>query len=213
MSAVPISSYENVAGNAYDKYHTRNPIARRLMRGFLAAFDQLAEKGQPARAYEIGCGEGHLSARLMGQGIDACGCDLDPEIVGTANDLSAQLGKGKRFDVRSIYDFAPGEVETDLIVCCEVLEHLPDPATALKILASQRARHWLISVPREPVWRALNLARGKYATALGNTPGHIQHWSSSAFIREVEAHLKIVAVRRPLPWTMLLCEARPGGRG
>ena len=27
------------AGNYYDKYRTRNPIARRLMQGFLAGFD------------------------------------------------------------------------------------------------------------------------------------------------------------------------------
>ena len=27
-----------IAGNLYDKYHTRNPLARRLMAGFLGAF-------------------------------------------------------------------------------------------------------------------------------------------------------------------------------
>jgi hypothetical protein len=30
-------------------------------------------------------------------------------------------------------------------------------------------------VPREPIWRIGNMARGRYLGDLGNTPGHIQH--------------------------------------
>ena len=205
MSAVSVGAYDNVAGNAYDKYHSANPIARRLMNGFLDAFDALAAEAQPRTAFEIGCGEGHLSSRLLKRGIDVHGCDLDDGIVGLANGLSNSMGKGDRFSARSIYDIAKGEIEADLIVCCEVLEHLPDPKLALEILAAQKARHWLFSVPREPLWRVLNMARGKYLPELGNTPGHIQHWSSSAFQRQVGDRFRIVEVRQPLPWTMLLC--------
>ena len=35
-----------VAGNVYDKYHTRNPVARRLMDGFLQSFDALLQLAQ-----------------------------------------------------------------------------------------------------------------------------------------------------------------------
>src|SRR3712207_8488836 len=31
--------------------------------------------------------------------------------------------------------------------------------------------HLLVSVPREPLWRMLNVARGAYVKDLGNTPG------------------------------------------
>ena len=52
-----------------------------------------------------------------------------------------------------------------------------DPERALDVLAGL-ARPWLIaSVPREPLWRALNLARLSYVGDLGNTPGHLNHWS------------------------------------
>ena len=37
-------------------------------------------------------------------------------------------------------------------------------------------------VPREPVWRVLNVARGRYVRWLGNPPGHIQHFSRAAFL-------------------------------
>ncbi len=207
MTALP--AYDNFAGNTYDKYHSANPIARWLMDGFLGAFDDLVGRAKPATSFEIGCGEGHLSLRLLKGGIDAHGCDLDQAIVDEANGASLVEGFDARFASRSIYDIAPGQIAADLIVCCEVLEHLPDPHAALDILASQRARYWLLSVPREPIWRALNMARGKYLADLGNTPGHIQHWSTRGFLRMVERRFRIVESRTPLPWSMVLCTA-PG---
>jgi len=62
-------------------------------------------------------------------------------------------------------------------------------------------------VPREPIWRALNLARGKYVRDLGNTPGHLGHWSRRGFLELLGGRLEVVAVRTPLPWTMALCRA------
>ena len=51
----------------------------------------------------------------------------------------------------------------------------------------------------------LNMARGEYLRNLGNTPGHIQHWSSASFLELLRKTVKVVEVRKPLPWTMVLC--------
>jgi hypothetical protein len=59
-------------------------------------------------------------------------------------------------------------------------------------------------VPREPLWRALNLARGAYVRDLGDTPGHVNHWSRRAFTALLARHGEVVEARAPLPWTMLL---------
>ena len=91
------------------------------------------------------------------------------------------------------------------MICCEVLEHLAEPRRALERLASISRRHCLLSVPREPLWRALNCLRGSYLGQLGNTPGHIQHWSRGAFLRLVGEYFEIVEVRSPIPWTVVLC--------
>ncbi len=200
----------NIGGNHYDKYGSRNPVARRLMAGFLGAFDALVDRAVPRTSYEIGCGEGKLSCRLLERGIDARGSDVEPEPVALANEASAQLGCGERFEVASLYDLGPGEIEADLLVCCEVLEHVTHPLAALDVLAAQRSAHILLSVPREPIWRGLNMARGSYLAALGNTPGHINHWSRTAFVRLVSSRLDVIEVRSPLPWTMLLCRPRVG---
>jgi hypothetical protein len=43
---------------------------------------------------------------------------------------------------------------------------------------------------------------------LGNTPGHRQHWSRRGFVDFLRRRVEVVAVRRPLPWTMVLCRSR-----
>lgn len=196
--------YANVAGNHYDKYHTRNPVARALMDGFLAAFDELTASTGARSAYEAGCGEGHLSMRLVDRGWSVRGSDLEPSSVAEANAQCADRGLPPAFEARSLYDLNIAE-SAPLAICCEVLEHVPDTARALSALKRITAPYLLVSVPREPVWRVLNLVRGKYVADLGNTPGHIQHWSSAAFVSLIAQHFEIVAIRRPLPWTMVLC--------
>ena len=109
--------------------------------------------------------------------------------------------------MKSIYDIGRAEA-ADLVVCCEVLEHLNDPDAALDCVHGVTGKYCLMSVPREPLWRALNLARGRYLSSLGNTPGHIRHWSSRSFLRFVSRRFKVLEVRRPIPWTMVLCEKK-----
>jgi 2-polyprenyl-3-methyl-5-hydroxy-6-metoxy-1,4-benzoquinol methylase len=196
--------YANVAGNHYDKYNTRNPIARALMHGFLSAFDELTASTGARSAYEAGCGEGNLSMRLVDRGWAVQGCDLEASSVAQANAQCVERGLPPAFEARSLYDLTADQ-RAPLAICCEVLEHVPETQMALAALRRIAAPYLLLSVPREPLWRALNLMRGRYISDLGNTPGHIQHWSAADFIALVAAHFEIVAVRHPLPWTMVLC--------
>jgi 2-polyprenyl-3-methyl-5-hydroxy-6-metoxy-1,4-benzoquinol methylase len=197
-----------VAGNVYDKYGTTNPVARRLMVGFERGMNGLLDMaGAPDSVLEVGCGEGHVTAKLAGRWPRArvVGSDLSSEIIAEARTLHPALD----FEVRSVYDVAEDAGRFDLVVACEVFEHLDDPVRALDALARVSQRHVFVSVPREPVWRALNLARGRYVRNLGNTPGHLQHWSTRAFLALLETRLDVVAVRTPLPWTQALCRYRP----
>lgn len=196
-------------GNYYDKYHTRNPIARRLMDGFMASFDGLVERsGSPATSYEVGCGEGELSIRLAQRGITASGIDIAAEAIEEAHRRIAQADVDVDVAVGSIYDLDATEPRADLVVCCEVLEHLEDTAAALDVLHGLTGDRLIVSVPREPLWRVLNMARGKYWGHLGNTPGHVQHWSTRQFVALLESRFRVLDVRRPLPWTMLLLEPK-----
>jgi SAM-dependent methyltransferase len=196
------------AGNYYDKYNTRNPIARAMMQGFLSAFGELAARVPRGTALEIGCGEGELSMRLARAGWQVRGCDIAEEAVAEARRRAEAAGLAIPFEARDIREARGAYAPCDLVVCCEVLEHLEDPAGALDVLCSFSRDYLLVSVPREPLWRVLNMARGRYLGDLGNTPGHVQHWSRSAFLALLRSRLDVVAVRSPLPWTMALCRKR-----
>lgn len=193
-------------GNTYDKYGTRNPIARRLTRNFGDNLNDLVRRAGPSTIHEIGCGEGYWSLTWARQGYDVRGSDFSHQVIALAKDNAAANGVDPhRFHTRSVYDVQPERDTADLVVCCEVLEHLEDPRAGLTALQKLDAKHVIMSVPREPLWRGMNMARGKYLTAFGNTPGHLNHWSTKAFVGEVARHFEIIELRRPLPWTMVLC--------
>jgi 2-polyprenyl-3-methyl-5-hydroxy-6-metoxy-1,4-benzoquinol methylase len=198
-------AYDNVPGNYYDKYNTKNPIARYLMQGFLSAFDELTTRAGGKRSYEVGCGEGHLSMRLHDRGWQVRGSDLEEVSVVEANAQCAQRNVEPKFETVSLFDLNPQSAAEELVICCEVLEHIPDTERALAVLKNLASPYLLVSVPREPIWRILNIARGKYIRDLGNTPGHIQHWSSADFVSMLAKSMEIIEVRQPLPWTMVLC--------
>lgn len=195
------------AGNFYDKYHTRNPIARALMNGFFSSFDGLVDSiDRPASAFEVGCGEGELCIRLARRGIRSAGVDIAPDAIREASARVLAAGVDVGLATGSIYELDTVRNYAELVVCCEVLEHLEDTSAALDKLHALCGKWLITSVPREPIWRMLNLSRGKYLSQLGNTPGHIQHWSKSEFIRLLGTRFRVLEYRTPLPWTMALCE-------
>jgi len=94
--------------------------------------------------------------------------------------------------------------EFDMASAIEVLEHVPDPERTVAEMARVARRWVLVSVPREPLWRGLNMARGAYVKDLGNTPGHVNRWSKRSFVQMLSRHGKVEEARSPFPWTMLL---------
>jgi len=115
---------------------------------------------------------------------------------------------GVEFEVCSVYDCA-SLGRFDLVVACEVMEHLEHPDRALRAIQLAASGYVLATVPREPLWRVLNVLRGRYWGALGNTDGHLQHWSRGSFQRFLATQLDVVDVRSPLPWTQVLARPRP----
>jgi 2-polyprenyl-3-methyl-5-hydroxy-6-metoxy-1,4-benzoquinol methylase len=197
-----------IVGNTFDKYNSRNPIVRGIMNGFHASLNQLVEQVQPTSIHEIGCGEGYWVLEWNRRGLDARGSDFSRAVIDLAIENAVEQGlQNDLFDVRSVYELLPDRDSADLVVCCEVLEHLEDPDRALRKLQEVAKRFVILSVPREPLWSALNMARGKYWSGLGNTPGHIQRWSRKSFADLVSRHFVIEKTLSPLPWTMLLCRS------
>ncbi|HWF55294.1 MAG TPA: class I SAM-dependent methyltransferase [Solirubrobacteraceae bacterium] len=191
-------------GNTFDKYGSTNPIVKRLMAGFEHTLEELFTTAAPRSVLDVGCGEGVLSERWaasLGEGR-VVGVDLDDP------KLQAHWERRRRanleFKAMRAEQLAFGDGEFALVAATEVLEHVPDPETVLTEMARVAREHLLVSVPHEPLWRALNLARGAYVRDLGNTPGHLNHWTRRGFQSLLGGYGEVIETRSPFPWTMLL---------
>ena len=87
-----------------------------------------------------------------------------------------------------------------------MLEHLERPRDALAELARVARGAVLVSVPREPLWRLSHLLALRDVRRLGNTPGHVNHWSSREFRRLAGEHGDVVSFKRPFPWLIIRLE-------
>jgi 2-polyprenyl-3-methyl-5-hydroxy-6-metoxy-1,4-benzoquinol methylase len=191
-------------GNTFDKYGSTNPVVRRLMHGFERTLAELFAQAAPESVLDVGCGEGvltHQWAQQLGE-RRIVGIDLDDEKLKAEWATRQRPNLEYRTMLAENMPFA--ESEFDMACAIEVLEHVPDPAHTVAEMARVARRHLLVSVPREPLWRMLNMARGAYLADLGNTPGHVNHWSKRSFARLLSQHGEVVEQRSPFPWTMLL---------
>jgi 2-polyprenyl-3-methyl-5-hydroxy-6-metoxy-1,4-benzoquinol methylase len=191
-------------GNTTDKYNAKNPVMRRMMDGFERDLDELFEKAAPSSILDVGCGEGVLTCqwadRLDGGRI--VGIDLDDPKLQAEWDTRRRPNLEYQVEEATSLSFSDGEF--DVATAIEVLEHVPEPEATLAEMARVAQRCLLVSVPREPIWRMLNMARGAYLRDLGNTPGHLNHWSKVSFVSLLSRYGTVEEVRTPLPWTMAL---------
>ena len=197
-----------VVGTASNKYETKNPIARYAIAQLLDSVAGFVSSTQPSTILELGCGEGRVTERMLAA-TDAYvhATDLSSALAAEAR---ARLGEHPRanFSQLNIYDLEPGLHQSDVVVCCEVLEHLEHPEGGLRLIAAATKKAAVLSVPREPNFRVLNFLRGQHFADFGNAPGHVQHWSSRAFQKFVEAEFTILKVKTLLPWTVILAQPK-----
>jgi SAM-dependent methyltransferase len=195
-----VSTAVPAAGNLVDKYAARHPAERALVRRWRAALRALVAAAAPSSVLDVGCGEGELTAEWAATlpGARVLGVDVaDVVRVPPAPNLAFRI-------VAPAPPLPFGDAAFDLVAAVESLEHMDDPEGALAEMARCARRHLLVSVPREPLWRALNVARGRYVRRLGDTPGHLHHFSAGALRARLRLHGTVVEVRSPLPWSVVL---------
>jgi SAM-dependent methyltransferase len=183
------------------KYRSRNPVVRYLVGRFLSRVSELAATERPRRVLEVGCGEGivlaELATRLPGTRFD--GLELDEASLEQARVRCPGAGL-----VRGDACALPfGDRSFDLVVCLEVLEHLPEPAHALRELRRVARSGCLLSVPHEPFFRLGNVLRGKNVSRLGDPSDHLQHWGARDFAGFCGRELAVRVQAHSFPWLIV----------
>jgi 2-polyprenyl-3-methyl-5-hydroxy-6-metoxy-1,4-benzoquinol methylase len=189
-------------GNATSKYEASNPIVSRLLERFLRRLDDAAQSIAAASVLDVGCGEGVVTERLARRlasaqvlGVDAADARLEEEWQHrNADNLSFQAG--------SAYELPFPDGNFELVCAIEVLEHLERPCDALAEMSRVASHALLLSVPNEPSWRISHMLAGRNLRALGNTPGHINHWSIRDFADLVSDYGRIERIEGVFPWTL-----------
>lgn len=200
-----MSNGETITGNTYDKYASKNPVERRLMSGFFRALSSSLPSRTPDHVLEVGVGEAEVTSIVAERypGTTVMGIDLpDDELA------SAWRDKPVAGSFADIVALPYRTDQFDLVLGIEVLEHVDDPLGALREISRVARGDVVVSVPREPIWRAANMARGKYLSDLGNTPGHVNHWGTRAFADLVGSVFDVTDVQTPFPWTMVTARVR-----
>lgn len=198
------------AGNWDDKYINPSPGSKLLNKVFFSTVKRLVRTPlKNCRSIcELGCGEGHLAAYIhsLAPDLPFNACDFSQQVIEIAR--NCHPGLPINFYVRDIYDIGDREA-ADLVICCEVLEHLEDPEAALEFISALGPKYVLFSVPREPIWRIMNLAVLKNIPEMGNTPGHIRHWTSRQFYSLLGKYFHVVTTAKPARvWSMALCSTK-----
>ena len=198
-----ITDQDIVAGNVYDKYNTRNPIYRRLVSSYFDHLTNLLGQVHPVTVLEVGCGEGHMAdfARKQLGDVTLVALDVSQSVLVDAVEPYSQV----RFVCGNGYRLPFDDGQFDLVLALESLEHMVEAEKALTEIRRVSKRDVIVSVPQEPVWRILNFVRGAYLTDLGNTPGHVRHWSKRGIVRLLRSHFEVEQVYAPFPWTMARC--------
>lgn len=192
------------AGNLYKKYDSKNPVYKLLVNRFVRCIENaILSLGNIGTILDAGCGEGYITNKIakLDKIPHVEGVDVSCDIIQEAKKLYPFL----KFSTGSIYNLAFKENEFDLVLTCEILEHLENYKKAILEIKRVSNRYCIISVPVEPLWRILNVARGAYILSLGNTPGHLQHWTRKNFKELLSKHFTIERILYPLPWQVAIC--------
>lgn len=201
------------AEDFFGKYEKSGILSRALIDGYFKQVELLTDKvyreHKVGRVLEIGCGPGYSTqriAKLLPKLVQLEASEYVEHLVKAAKKRNPKI----KIRQEDVYRLKAKDNSYDLIYLLEVLEHLDHPKEALaQIERVLKPGGFLIAgVPREPLWRVLNIARGAYLSRLGNTPGHLNHWSHSSLRSFLEKNFGTVYdIKKPLPWLIALSKA------
>lgn len=172
--------------------HEINPLR-------LAWIEQLAPL-DGREAIDVGCGGGILAEAMARRGARVTGIDLAEKPLKVAQLHLLESGLELRYELGSAEQYAQSRPETfDVLTCMEMLEHVPDPASAVAACARllrPGGRAFFSTINRNPksyLFAVIGaeyvlklLPKGTHDYARFIRPSELARWCRDAGLREVE---------------------------
>ncbi len=109
--------------------HAINPLRLAYVR------DRTALRG--ARTLDVGCGGGLLSEALAAEGAEVTGIDLAAENIEAARAHAAAAGVQVHYECVDVAAVAAAQrARFDVVICFELLEHVPEPEAVVAACAA-----------------------------------------------------------------------------
>lgn len=166
---------------------------------------------------DAGCGDGFISSQLMSLGYKVTGIDSDPELINRARSTFP----GIRFDCLSLYDDLSASAPDqgwDVILSCEVIEHLFSPSCFLKNVTKylKPAGRLVLTTPYHGYLKNVAISvSGAWDRhhSVNWEGGHIKFYSRRTLTDLLtESGFEVLRCqgvgRIPLFWKSMICEAR-----
>lgn len=142
--------------------HEINPLRLRWIDGLAG----LAGK----RALDVGCGGGILAEAMAGLGAQVTGIDLGDKVLRVAELHGLESGAQVRYERIAVEALAEREpAGWDVVTCMEMLEHVPDPESAVRACAALvRPGGWAFfsTINRNPKSFAFAIVGAEYVLKL-----------------------------------------------
>ena len=189
------------------KHQNTNRLQQALLKQFHKKIAGLVKQTGVTSMLDAGCGEGFLLDHLQNDGLelDYTGSDLSLDAIEWSR---ANMFPDFKANVADIHRLPYPDNAFPLVVCLEVLEHIPDSALGLQELARVSSEYLILSVPHEPFFRGANFLRGKHMAEWGNDPEHIQNYNGRSFRRMASSVVDILWHGYSFPWQMALARKK-----
>jgi SAM-dependent methyltransferase len=176
MQRMPTADYDDGWEFKWDDMKTYGPFSRHLRRIIKKMIRPLDFKS----VLDVGCGQGSFLKELQTEFPDIRAHGID--ISRTAVELARKRMPDGQFYVVDITETFLDDI-CDLVVCSEVLEHIPDDLLALQNLKKMTGKYLLVSTPQ-----------GKMRK-FEKQVGHVRNYAPGELVKKIESSgFKILSV-------------------